>query len=141
MKFSETSFIARARGILGVVLSIYWLALFVATHVPVPQVSGLPPNSDKGMHFVAYAGLAYLLMLRLSASRSLAWKHYAFTLVVIFSYAVVDELLQRALVYRSYDPYDIMADWIGSLMGLAAFGGTRLLFGWLWTGTEPMSQR
>jgi VanZ family protein len=141
MKFSEKSFIARARSILGVVLGLYWIALFVATHVPVPQMSNLPPNSDKGMHFAAYAGLAFLLMMRISASRSLTWKHYAFALVVTSSYGVIDELIQKALVYRSCDLYDMMADWTGSVMGLAAFAITRFLLGWLWTGPEPSSQQ
>ena len=44
----------------AIILLVYWLALFVATHIPdLPNQTGLP-YGDKLIHTVAYAVLAYV---------------------------------------------------------------------------------
>ena len=44
----------------GAALAVYWIGLFIGTHVPLPQ-GALPGSSDKLAHLAAYAGLAVLL--------------------------------------------------------------------------------
>ncbi|MEX2286933.1 MAG: VanZ family protein [Planctomycetaceae bacterium] len=105
-------------------LACYWAALFIGTHVPVPNFPGLPKDSDKLVHFVMYAGLSYLLALCYLASRPMKLQHYLMVFIITAVYAAADELLQLA-VHRHSDLYDGVADALGSLAGLAAFTVTR----------------
>lgn len=110
----------RYRRWLFVVLAIYWIALFISTHVPLSEVEGLPEHADKGMHFGAYAGLAFLLGLYLGAGRPMRWRRYLAAFGIVIGYGVLDELLQIPLESRSGDPYDLLADAIGAAIGLGA---------------------
>lgn len=111
------------------VLAIYWIALFIGTHVPLGEVEGLPEHSDKGMHFGAYAGLAFLLGLWIGAGRPMRWRHYLAAFGIVAAYGILDELLQIPLESRSGDPYDLLADCIGATIGLAALFAVRTVFG------------
>jgi len=99
----------------------FWAAIFVGTHVPSPDLGDLPRHSDKLMHFVAYAGLAFLLGLWRGVLRELTARDYAVVFAITAAYAVADELLQLIpALNRTCDPIDVLADCIGSLCGLAA---------------------
>lgn len=102
---------AHCKRVLGWILAIYWGLLFISTHVPVP--SGVPMGGgfDKVLHFVAYAALAFLLVLWRGPHR---WVCCA---MVIAAYSIADELLQIP-VGRSCEFGDLVADWLGG-----AFGG------------------
>lgn len=117
---------ARAARVAGILTGIYWTALFVATHVPVPHIPGLPENSDKGMHLVAYAGLAWWLglwrMLRGERRVPVA----GVVLVVCVVYGAADELLQIP-VGRQADVRDWLADACGALLGIGMLIPTRAL--------------
>ncbi len=97
---------------LGWLLAIYWTALFLGTHVPVPS-GVLKQGSDKVIHFLAYAGLAFLLSLWRGPAK---WRT---SLVILAVFAVVDEVLQIP-VGRTCDLHDMIADWLGSAFGAAA---------------------
>lgn len=95
----------------GFILAAYWLLLFAATHYPRVELRGLPQQSDKGVHFLAYALLAWLF-----------WRWWtgrgrpnaaALTLVVLATYAAVDEWTQ-SFVGRGTDPADWAADVAGA---------------------------
>lgn len=117
---------------IGYLLAAYWTALFVATHMPPPDLSSLPKDTDKFLHVVCYAGLAYLLGLWKSASRPLTAGVFAWVFVVVATYAVVDEVLQIP-INRKADTYDALADMVGALIGLAALKATQMLLAGLWS--------
>ena len=101
-------------------LACYWVAMFAGTHVPLPPpVDDLPDGSDKVFHFCGYAGLAFLLGALHVAAGSWRRRTPAFVLAVIAAYSVADELLQIP-VGRTADLYDLLADWAGATLGLAA---------------------
>ena len=107
------------RRILAAVLACYWLAAFATTHVPVPDLGPLPKNSDKVVHVVMYAGLAFLLGVSMLAAGALRLRHYLAIVAITLVYAVVDELLQIP-VNRRADLADGAADAVGVVIGLCA---------------------
>ena len=116
----------KRRSILAALLIVYWVTLFVATHIPMPDLGDLPPHSDKLMHFVAYGGLSFLLGLWWTASSRLTLRTAIGVFAVTVVYAVVDELLQTIpALHRSGDPYDALADACGSVLGLTALAAAQ----------------
>ena len=111
---TKTSFATR---VVLVMLCIYWAALFYGTHTKVPE-GLLPGNSDKFIHFWAYAGLAILLM-SLSVTRGAhSWLNVLIAWFILALYGVFDELTQL-LVNRNADIFDWVFDVTGAAMGLA----------------------
>ncbi len=100
-------------------LALYWAALFVATHVPSPwdEPSGPSGQGDKLEHFVAYAGLGFLLVWSMLAVWSRLRPRWAFAIAVV--YGAVDELLQGLVPTRVPDVWDLLADAMGALIGVA----------------------
>lgn len=111
---------------MNLLLIVYWTALFVGTHIPLPQ-GALPGESDKLAHFVAYAGLAFLLALRVSTARRITARHALLIVLLVSGYAAVDELLQTP-VGRQADMRDWGADVVGVLIGLGVFWGARAVW-------------
>ena len=91
---------------------LYWLGLFIATHIPAPRLPYIPV-ADKTAHFVTYALLAIALCLSFSLSGRT--DHAALVLASLLAYAAIDELLQIP-VNRSCE----MADWYADVAGAAA---------------------
>jgi hypothetical protein len=108
------------RRTLTAVLVGYWLALFAATHLPIPASMG-PPGSDKWHHFAAYAGLSILLAARLACNRSFTWKLASAMLGVVALFGAIDELSQIP-AGRDAEIGDLLADVFGAVIGLFAFG-------------------
>jgi VanZ family protein len=102
------------------VLAIYWPALFVATHIPVPQFVGKVGMSDKTLHIIAYLILIFLWWTTISPHEKVNWKKAKvwITLVLIVWYGAMDEWLQH-YVGRGPSVYDFYADLVGTLIGLA----------------------
>jgi VanZ family protein len=118
----------RLRQVTALALAAYWIALFIGTHVPVPEGMGVG-NKDKWIHFAAYAGLAFL------ATMTIAWRvrgslrgTYLLLIVVGFAmFGAFDELTQP-LVHREADWFDWFADVTGVLIGTGiGVVATRLL--------------
>jgi VanZ family protein len=102
----------------------YWLAMFVATHIPhVPQALTLP-GGDKSQHLIAYAGLAFLVAFRQSFGNSLSWKRVGAVFGIVVLYGVIDELTQIP-VGRTADIYDWFADVAGAIGGLGLLAALR----------------
>lgn len=101
-------------------LFVYWLALFASTHLPPPPPVLSVDNLDKLMHLVAYAGLAFLLVVVYAGRRPVTAIQYAQLLAVVAIYGIVDEVLQT-FVGRTCDFWDWAADVIGAAVGLTAF--------------------
>ncbi len=100
-------------------LLLYWPAIFIFAHIPIPQVVRRAGVSDKSLHFLAYFVLTCLLWLAVSPNKKVNWRKAAvwWILVVVVWYGVIDELLQ-ARVGRSCDLADFIADIIGTFSGL-----------------------
>lgn len=115
-----TPFLARHRRWITAALVAYWLVIFTGTHVPkVPEPLEVGGN-DKALHYIAYAGLAFLLACRRGSAGPLSRRGFALLFGIAAAYGVCDELLQIP-VGRDASLYDWFADLIGALTGLAAF--------------------
>lgn len=112
-------------------LAGYLLALLTGTHLP-PTFPGLPATpSDKVLHFLAYAGLAWLLAMAWSSTTGrLNNRHLAVAWLTLAVLAAADEVTQL-LVHRSASVGDWLADVAGTATGLVVFCLTRRI------GIEP----
>ncbi|UCE49224.1 MAG: VanZ family protein [Phycisphaerales bacterium] len=101
----------------------YWTALFVATHIPVPQVVQEADVSDKGLHILANLILVFLFWFTVSDGKKANWRKAApwCVLVITLAYAIFDEWTQSFVAGRSCDPGDLLADLVGTCTGLVAF--------------------
>lgn len=109
-----------------VVLAVYWVALFVATHIP-PVRPLFPNQSDKVMHFVAFAGLAGLFAWTWSLRAAFGWRQGLAVLAILAVYGSLDEFTQT-YVGRHAHVADWIADVAGASCGLAAFAAARGFF-------------
>ena len=102
------------------VLALYWPALFVLTHVPIPRVVQEADVSDKSLHFLAYLILTFLLWSAVSINQKVNWRRAMPWLVlsVIVVYGILDEWLQGYVAGRSCDVRDFFMDLAGALAGL-----------------------
>jgi VanZ family protein len=98
-------------------LVVYWIALFVGTHMPVPRGTNLE-NSDKWIHFFAYAGLGGLMTLAAGwrSQAGLRLWHLALIAVSLAAFGGFDELTQP-LAGRDADWLDWFADVGGVIAG------------------------
>jgi VanZ family protein len=112
--------LSRRFQIAAAILLIYWGAIFVGTHVP-GSMLGEPKIWDKALHFLAYAGLAFLLACVYGYRVLPTRRTYLLLLVLVGLYGVADELLQLVVPNRSADIYDWFADMLGAIAGLTAY--------------------
>jgi len=124
----------------GSVLGLYWISLFVLTHLPPGFLNRflslffsrggevLEQGGDKRAHLLAYGGLSFLFTSWLSIRRVPEFKLWMLTVTVLGGYAIVDELSQIPF-RRSADFVDCMADWTGVAIGSVCFLAARLLVG------------
>jgi len=101
-------------------LVIYWLLLFIGTHIPPKQ--GILPNlghMDKLLHFSAYTGLAFLGAVVFAYRSTYRLLAYALLLATGMLYGMVDELSQIP-VGRDAAWGDWFADVAGLITGLIA---------------------
>lgn len=119
------------RRLLGGLLAVYWVALFISTHIPIPA-GVLPPEvSDKTLHFVAYAGLAGLVGMWTWIIEPVTLRRGFLLLGLLAVYGGCDELLQIP-VNRHADWFDWFADIAGATGGLIlAAGANRLIGRWI----------
>ncbi len=110
----------RIRQVTIAALVIYWILLFVGTHLPLPKQI-IIETSDKWIHFLAYAGLAGLATLVIgwrSRGGIRAW-HLALIAISLAAFAGFDELTQP-FVNRQADWLDWFADIGGIVIGVVA---------------------
>ena len=99
---------------------VYWLALFVGTHIP---SVGLGDSHwlDKLVHAAAYFGLAVLHC----AAAAMIWRHGMAIYLGVFSIAVaygaLDELSQLLVPGRTANFWDWTADVAGATCGILVF--------------------
>jgi VanZ family protein len=104
------------------VTALYWVALFVGSHLPLELDPIQTPNPlDKVQHAVAFALLAVLLCSVGAQRGAVGWRLVAGVLALIALYGVFDEWTQRFVPYREPDLRDWLADMFGTGLGIAAF--------------------
>jgi VanZ family protein len=91
---------------------LYWIGIFILTHIPPEQIARAPRVWDKLAHFLIYFGFALLLgsamMLTFPKRRTIP----LWVLAIGFSYGAIDEVLQP-FVRRTADLHDWVADALG----------------------------
>lgn len=103
-------------------LVIYWLVIFTGTHVPHIPTGLETGGSDKALHYLAYAGLTFLLAARHVCTAALTAKAAGLLFVIAALYGVADELTQGLkIIGRDPSVYDWFADLIGAMTGLLVF--------------------
>jgi TRAP-type uncharacterized transport system fused permease subunit len=102
-----------------VALAAYWLAIFIATHLPARSLPKL--SSDKLYHMLAFGGLAFLLAWCLPITRRGMAMHLLLVSAIVLAYACLDEWSQQFAAGRSSDWKDVVADGVGSAVGLLCF--------------------
>ncbi|MHC4337613.1 MAG: VanZ family protein [Planctomycetota bacterium] len=100
-------------------LLVYWPAIFVLGHIPIPGLVYKAGVSDKSLHLLAYLVLVFLLWFAMNPDRKVNWRRGTVwrVLLVVVLYGLVDELLQP-WVGRTYDTVDLLANVTGTLGGL-----------------------
>ncbi len=104
-------------------LVLYWPALFILTHIPIPRVVQEADVSDKSLHFLAYLVFTFLFWFAVSGDRKVKWRRASpwLILFVVVVYGILDEWLQNYVAGRSCDVRDFLMDLTGALTGLILF--------------------
>jgi len=109
------------------VLVCYWVALAIGTHIPHPPHVIFPRGtSDKMLHLVAYAGLAFLLSFNWSLRRPFGWRQWLGVVAILAAFGGIDEVTQIP-VGRECDAIDWLADLTGIIGGSLLFGAVALV--------------
>ena len=114
-------FLSNKRKFLYLPLGLYWLLIFILTSIPgnhIPTIFGV---SDKIKHFGAYFVLAILLNFTLYIQNRfplLSKKSMLFTFLITLFYGLFDEVHQIFIPGRAFDWWDLVADIIGSVLGI-----------------------
>ena len=104
-------------------MAIYWPALFIFAHIPVPRVVQETDISDKSLHFLAYLILVFLLWFTVSDGKKMNWRRASpwWVFLIMVAYGIVDEWLQSYAVGRTCDAWDFLADLTSTFTGLVLF--------------------
>lgn len=100
-----------------IALCCYWATIFALTHLPAQNWMRVIGSHDKLIHAGSFAGLAFLLAWALPTNKNRYMDNVWQALVLIVTYAGIDELLQIP-VGRTADWYDFAADVVGAMVGL-----------------------
>lgn len=100
-------------------LVLYWPAIFIATHMPVPSWVRHAGVGDKTLHFLSYLVLISLVWFAVSPYKKVNWLRPKvwIILAIIIWYGAADEWLQ-GFVGRQPEVKDFYADLFAALLGL-----------------------
>jgi VanZ family protein len=100
---------------------VYFIVLFIGTHIPLDRVEELASANDKWIHYGAYAVLTVLVLTGWELTIGLLQpKHYFAVWLAGVLYGAFDEASQTP-VGRTCDMNDWMADVLGIICGLLLF--------------------
>ena len=103
----------------------YWLALYVGTHIPNPDMLIGTHVSDKVLHFSAYFGLYFVLATRIRVLHE-AWPTMRQTIIlaaITSLYSAFDEITQGIpIINRHPDIMDAVADCAGVVAAIFVVG-------------------
>lgn len=108
--------LSKERKFFTFLLVFYWVGIFFATHIPVPDWTRKMGVSDKSMHFVAYLVLMLLLWLSANFEKKADWGKILTWLLmgIVAVYAIFDEGSQYFIEGRSADLYDLLTNLLGA---------------------------
>mgnify|MGYP002622858239 FL=1 len=113
---------------------VYWLSMFLGTHLPVQEVVDRLPASDKHLHLMSYCVLGFALpWWGWRSARPKHWRsqwHPMMLWMLIVGYAAIDEWLQIP-VGRTAEWGDWLADAAGAAVGVSIGTWVRA-----WTGRK-----
>ena len=115
------------------VLCIYWLTIFIATHTPAAKLPAIKvTGNDKTMHYLAYLGLGIFFWLAYYREKRPTFKEKKTWTVVLMliGYGVLDEATQW-FVGRNVSALDLLFDSLGILSSLLILFLVRKLLHWL----------
>jgi VanZ family protein len=98
---------------------VYMGAIFFVSSLSDPP---LPPTTDKPLHWLAYLGLAVLVVRALAGGlpRRIGFGIASAAMLITVAYGATDEVHQLFVPGRTGDVYDLMADAAGALAGTVA---------------------
>ena len=100
-------------------LALYWPALIVFAHIPVPESIRSAHVSDKCLHFLAYLVLTFLVWFSINPKEKVKWRkiHVWLIFLGLTAYGAIDEVIQ-GFIGRSCDAMDLTANVSGILFSL-----------------------
>ncbi len=103
-------------------LALYWPALIVFAHIPVPDSVRNANVSDKSLHFQAYLVLTFLVWFAVKPYEKVNWLKIPVWLIFfgLTAYGAIDEVIQGR-IGRSCDAMDLATNVSGILCGLLLF--------------------
>lgn len=110
----------RLRGLsLWAPVVVYMATIFYVSSMPQPP---LPAGGDEPWHFIAYVGLAVVVVRAVAGGlpRRIDWRTAGLAIAIAVPYAVTDEMHQWFVPGRSADVADLIADTVGVCAGTAA---------------------
>lgn len=127
------------RGVLLILLAVWWTAMLAGTHAPRPIQPPIGfPQSDKFLHFTSYLGLGALLCVVLRQfmpvrSAATIGRAAGRSLAIAALYGAIDELTQP-LMGRDAEWLDFLADVGGACCGVAL--ATILCYALTWKSSQ-----
>jgi len=97
-------------------LLLYWPLAFLATHVPMEDISDSDLPLDKIFHFCSFGVISFLLTGALGLQRGWRWKWAVYAIAICAAYGVIDELTQIPFG-RQADVKDWLMDVAGAATG------------------------
>jgi len=88
----------------------FWALCFLLTHLPPSSLPSAVSSFDKFAHVLGYAILGLLLFQKLKKAVTVYF--------ILLAYSFFDEATQP-LVGRSFEVFDLLADNLGSLLGVS----------------------
>ncbi|WP_146600478.1 VanZ family protein [Novipirellula aureliae] len=107
-------------------LVLYWLLIFLGTHLPTRSIANVPKINDKLIHFTMFAGLGFLLCYITTSRRLLP--RFGRIVVVGLIYAAADEWSQGFVRGRTTDVHDFLADACGLIGAVILYAVIRYLY-------------
>lgn len=108
-------------------MALIWLLSSLTFDAPVEYF----PWRDKGVHFVEYGVLGFLLAHACLATwpRHQVWRTAALAVLITFLWGWLDEIHQAFVPGRASDALDLVADTAGALVGAGARSAVQLVRG------------
>ncbi len=102
---------------------IYCLLIYIQSSYPSLEIVPKRPNTDKFLHFGAFAILGALFLRAFTTLRLRGNITLLMILCVLLSalYGISDEIHQYYVPYRSADLMDVLADIAGSILGVYVY--------------------
>ena len=102
-----------------ITLALYWPALIIFAHMPVPASVRAAHVSDKCLHFLAYLVLTFLVWFSIKPQKKVNWRKLPVWLIFfgLTAYGAIDEVVQ-SFIGRNCDVMDLVTNITGILFCL-----------------------